>query len=110
MNTQIKGPAIYLAQFAEDEAPFNSLDNITKWVASLGYKGVQIPSWDKRFINIELAAKSKNYCDEIKGIVAQNGLEITELATHLTGQLVATHPAYDILFDNFADPKVHCRL
>lgn len=107
MNTQIKGPAIFLAQFAGDDAPFNNLDNITKWVASLGYKGVQIPSWDNRFIDIKLAAESKDYCDEIKGIANQNGVDITELSTHLQGQLVAAHPAYDLLFDNFANASVH---
>ena len=29
MPTDIKGPAIYLAQFAGDAAPFNSWDSIT---------------------------------------------------------------------------------
>ena len=47
MNT-IQGPAIFLAQFAGDAAPFNSLSAIGRWAASLGYQGVQIPSWDKR--------------------------------------------------------------
>ena len=36
----IKGPAIFLAQFAGDTAPFNSLDSIAAWAAGLGYKGV----------------------------------------------------------------------
>jgi sugar phosphate isomerase/epimerase len=36
-----------------------------------------------------------------------NGLAITELATHLIGQLVAVHPAYDIPFDSFAPPALH---
>lgn len=102
----MKGPALFLAQFAGDSAPFDSLDSITKWAASLGYKGVQIPSWDARMIDLEKAAASKDYCDEIKGIAAGNGIEITELSTHLQGQLVAVHPAYDSAFDGFAAPAV----
>jgi sugar phosphate isomerase/epimerase len=102
--SQIKGPAIFLAQFMGDEAPYNTLPNITAWVKSLGYKGVQIPSWDGRLIDIKRAAESKTYCEEIKG--QTNGLAITELACHLQGQLVASHPAYSELFDAFAAPEV----
>jgi sugar phosphate isomerase/epimerase len=100
----IKGPAIFLAQFLGDEPPFDTLENITAWAKSLGFIGVQIPAWDGRVIDIGIAAESKDYCDELKGTC--NGLEITELATHLQGQLVAVHPAYDILFDGFAAPEV----
>jgi len=102
----IKGPAIFLAQFMGDEAPFNSLENICAWVASYGYKGIQIPTWDSRCINLEKAATSQTYCDEIKGIAANYGLEITELSTHLQGQLVAVNPAYDTMFDAFAPDEV----
>ena len=102
----IKGPAIFLAQFAGDTAPFNSLDAIAGWAAGLGYKGVQIPSWDARLFDLKKAAESKTYCDEVKGTLAQHGLEITELSTHLQGQLVAVHPAYDAGFDGFAAPEV----
>lgn len=107
MATTIKGPAIFLAQFAGDTAPFDSLDNICRWAAGLGYKGVQIPSWVSSFIDLEKAANSKTYADEIKGIVNSHGLEITELSTHLQGQLVAVHPAYDSAFDGFAPASVH---
>ncbi len=102
----MKGPALFLAQFAGDEEPFNSWSSITKWANSCGYKGVQVPSWDSRLIDLERAASSKNYCDEIAGIAAENGVEITELSTHLQGQLVAVNPAYDISFDAFAAPEV----
>lgn len=98
----IKGPALFLAQFMGDEAPFNSLDNICRWAAGLGYTGVQIPTWESRLIDLQKAAESKGYCDELKGRIAGHGLEITELSTHLQGQLVAVHPAYDSLFDGFA--------
>jgi len=103
----IKGPAIFLAQFAGDDAPFNSLDNISRWAAGLGFKGVQIPSWDGRLFDLDKAAQSKDYCDEVKGTLNSYGLELTELSTHLQGQLVAVHPAYDSLFDGFAAPEVH---
>lgn len=103
----IKGPAIFLAQFAGDEAPFNSLPAIADWVAGLGYKGIQIPSWDARLFDLTLAAESQTYCDEIKGMLADKGLAITELSTHLQGQLVAVHPAFDAQFDGFAPPEVH---
>ncbi|MCA0433712.1 MAG: sugar phosphate isomerase/epimerase [Proteobacteria bacterium] len=107
MATNIKGPAIFLAQFAGDAAPFNSFDSITKWAGSLGYKGVQVPSWDGRMMDLKKAAESKTYCDELKGIAKKNGVEITELSTHLQGQLVAVHPAYDEGFDAFAPKEVH---
>ena len=102
----IKGPAIFLAQFAGDKEPFNNLDNISKWASGIGYTGVQIPSWDSKLINLSLASESKDYCDEVKGILSRNGVELTELSTHLQGQLVAVHPAYDIVFDGFADESV----
>jgi sugar phosphate isomerase/epimerase len=98
----IKGPAIYLAQFLGDAPPFNSLDGIASWAAGHGYKGVQLPSWDARLLDLQRAADSKDYCDEIRGVLARHGLEPTELSTHLQGQLVAVHPAYDLAFDGFA--------
>jgi len=109
MASRIKGPAIFLAQFAGDSAPFNSFDAICKWAASLGYKGVQIPSWDGRLFDLKTAGDSKTYCDEIKGVAASHGLTVTELSTHLQGQLVAVNPAYDEAFDAFAPPETHGR-
>ena len=103
----IKGPAIFLAQFMGDEAPFNSLENICQWAADLGYKGVQIPTWESRLIDLKTAAESKDYCDELKGKINSYGLEITELSTHLQGQLVAVHPAYDLMFNAFAPEEYH---
>jgi len=103
---EIKGPAIFLAQFAADVAPFNSLGAIARWAAGLGFKGVQVPSWDKRLFDLEKAAASRTYCDEVKGVVAEAGVEITELSTHLQGQLVAVHAAYDELFDAFAPAEL----
>ncbi len=102
----MKGPAIFLAQFIRDEAPFNSLDGICAWAAGHGYKGIQMPTLDPWLIDLKKAAESKTYCDELNGKVKSYGLEISELSTHLQGQLVAVHPAYDVLFDNFAPAEV----
>lgn len=107
MPATIKGPALFLAQFADDAAPFNSLAEITKWAAGLGYKGVQIPTFDGRLFDLDRAAGSQDYCDAVKGICAEAGVEITELSTHLQGQLVAVNPAYDPAFDAFAPEAVH---
>ncbi|MBV8255245.1 MAG: sugar phosphate isomerase/epimerase [Chitinophaga sp.] len=106
----IKGPGIFLAQFMGDTAPFNSLKSICEWAASIGFKGVQIPTWDTRLINLQQAAESKTYADEIKGIVNAAGLEITELSTHLQGQLVAVNPAFTEMFDQFAPAQYHNNL
>ena len=102
----LKGPAIFLAQFAGDNAPFDRLEHIAQWAASLGYRGVQIPTWDARLFNLERAASSQGYCDEIRGMLTGHGIAVTELSTHLQGQQVAVHPAYDSLFDGFAAPHV----
>ncbi|MBO0127767.1 sugar phosphate isomerase/epimerase [Agrobacterium sp. OT33] len=101
----IRGPAIFLAQFAGDEAPFDTLDNLGQWAASLGYKGIQVPT-DPKLFDLEKAAASRTYCDDIKGRLAEIGVEITELSTHIQGQLVAVHPVYDEMFDGFAPPEL----
>ncbi len=104
--TTIKGPAIFLAQFISSVEPYNSLESICRWAKSLGFVGIQLPTLDARFINLRQAAESKTYADELKGRVNECGLEITELSTHLQGQLVAVHPAYNELFDGFAPEAV----
>ena len=106
MAKNIKGPAIFLAQFVGDATPFNSLPAIAEWASDLGYSGIQIPSGEPKFMDLARAASSKTYCDELKGVCAEAGVEITELSTHIQGQLVAVHPAYDAQFDGFAPPQV----
>ena len=103
----IKGPAIFLAQFLGDQPPFNNLNSICQWAKELGFKGVQIPTWATNYFDLQKAAESKTYADEIKGLVESHGLQITELSTHLQGQLVAVNPAYDQLFDGFAPEAYH---
>ena len=106
MAKNIKGPGIFLAQFVGDAAPFDSLPAIAGWAVGLGYRGIQVPSGEPRFMDLAKAAGSKTYCDELKGICAEAGVEITELSTHVQGQLVAVHPAYDAQFDGFAPREV----
>jgi sugar phosphate isomerase/epimerase len=101
----IKGPGIFLAQFAGDEAPFNTLAGMAQWAAGLGFTGVQIPAWDRRLFDLKLAAGSQSYCEEVLGVVGQTGLAVTELATHLQGQLVVSNAAYDVLLEGFAPPE-----
>jgi sugar phosphate isomerase/epimerase len=105
----VKGPAIVLAPFAGDAAPFHSFDAICRWAAALGYKGVQIPTWDGRLIDLTRAAASKAYCEELTGIAAGHGLTITQLSTCLQGQLVAVNPVYDEAFDGFAPEETRGR-
>ncbi|MCW4115858.1 sugar phosphate isomerase/epimerase [Aurantimonas sp. MSK8Z-1] len=102
----MKGPGIFLAQFAGDTTPFNDLKSIAGWAAGHGYKGIQVPTWDARLIDLRKAAESTGYCEEITGIAREAGVEITDLSTHLQGQLVAVHPAFDEAFDGFAAPEV----
>ena len=98
---KIKGPAIFLAQFLRDQPPYNNLENIGRWVADLGFKGVQIPTWDPRVIDLEKAAESKSYCDDYRAKLAGMGLEPTELGAFLQGQVLAMHPAYEVGFAAF---------
>jgi sugar phosphate isomerase/epimerase len=101
----IKGPAIYLAQFLGDDPPFDNFAHLAQWAAGLGFKGIQVPV-AAQLIDLEQAAASQTWCDDWLGVAADAGVTVTELATHLQGQLVAVHPAYDVLFDGFAAPHV----
>ncbi|MBS1302732.1 sugar phosphate isomerase/epimerase [Loktanella sp. SALINAS62] len=102
----IKGPGLFLAQFIGDDAPFDSWDGITKWAADCGYKGVQVPVWDARIVDLDKLATSQTYCDEWTGQARDNGIEVTDLSSHILGQLVAVHPAYDAWVDGFAPAQV----
>ena len=101
---KMKGPAILLAQFMRDEEPYNSIENIGRWVAGLGYVGVQIPTWDLRIIDLNRAAESKMYCDDYKGKLKEIGLEPTELGGYHAGQVLAVHPTYEVMFEVFHPP------
>ncbi len=101
MSNGIKGPGIFLAQFLDDHAPYDNLENISKWASSLGFKGAQLPTWDSRVIDLDKASSSQTYCDELKGTLSAQGLEVIELASYLQGQCLAMHPAYETLFQPF---------
>ena len=105
----LKGPAIFLAQFLGRESPFDTLEGLARWAADLGYVGIQVPTWDQAYFDLELAADSVGYAADITGQLRAAGVEITELSTHLQGQLVAVHPAYDAMFDGFAPERVRGR-
>lgn len=105
----LKGPGIFLSQFIGQQAPFNSLEGLAQWAASLGYKALQIPCNHPGIFDLQRAASSQTYCDEVRGLLQENGLCISELSTHLEGQLVAVHPAHDAAFDNFAPASVRGR-
>lgn len=102
--TQIQGPAVFLAQFLRDVAPFDNLENLCGWFAGLGYKGVQIPTWDRRVFDLDEAAESQAYCDDFRARLDALGLEPTELSGHLQGQVLAVHPAYEVGFEAFHPP------
>lgn len=102
----MKGPGLFLAQFVGAEPPFDSFEGLTGWAAECGYAGVQVPTAETCLMDLDRAATSTDYCDDLKGRAAEAGVEITELSAHLQGQLVAVHPAYDLAFDGFADQSV----
>ena len=105
----MKGPGLFLAQYVGDRAPYDSLDGLAEFAATCGFSAVQLPTTDPRLIDLSLAASSKTYCDELRGGLAARGLEISELSTHLQGQLLATHPAHTALFEHFAPAALHGR-
>ncbi|MBA7591697.1 hypothetical protein ES708_33858 [subsurface metagenome] len=97
----IKGPGIFLAQFLRNNPPYNTIESLSEWVSGLGYKGIQVPTWDERTIDLKTASESKTYCDKYKGKLEKNGLELIELAAYLQGQVLAIHPAYENMFESF---------
>jgi sugar phosphate isomerase/epimerase len=97
----MKGPGVFLAQFIRDAEPYNSIGSLSRWAASLGYKGIQIPTWDQRVFDLDTAASSKNYCDDYRENRKNEGLEVIELASYLQGQVLAMNPAYEVLFQTF---------
>ena len=105
----IQGPGLYIQQFIGDAAPFNTLDGIAGWAAELGFKGLQVPTHEPHIFDLERAAESDVYCDEIIGILARHGLTLTELSTSRQGHLIAVHPAYDEAVDVFVPPPLRGR-
>jgi sugar phosphate isomerase/epimerase len=105
----IRGPGLFLAQFIGPEPPFDSLDGLAAFASGLGFKGLQIPTFDPGILDIALAAESDAYCDEIRGLLAHHGVQIAELASQRFGHLLAVHLAYDDIADRFAPPALRGR-
>ena len=53
----MKGPAIFLAQFAGATPPFDKLETMAQWAASLGYVGVQVPT-DAALFDLDARARA----------------------------------------------------
>lgn len=101
----MKGPAVFLVQFLGPRAPKNSLPELAEWAAGLGYQGVQIPTFRPDVFDLARAAESRTYCDEIKGMLASHGLQITQLSTHRQGHLVSFNPAYGPYLSAMGPPQ-----
>lgn len=98
---KIQGPGIFIAQFMSDEPPFSTIDSVANWASALGYRGLQVPTWDQRAIDLDLASTSPSYCDDYREALNENGMTLIELASYLQGQVMAMHPAYERLFQPF---------
>lgn len=102
----MKGPAIFLAQFLPPVHESTSLKAMCEWASGLGYNGVQIPTWDERIFDLKRASESQSYCDEVLSTCREAGVEITELSTHLQGQMVAAQDAYSEALDPLAPSEI----
>jgi sugar phosphate isomerase/epimerase len=98
----MRGPGVMLSQMMGDAPPFDSLDGVCAWLAGLGFEGVQVPIHDPRLIDVSAAARDDAYCREFRERLSRHGMEITELAAHRAGQLMAVNPAFAELADAFA--------
>lgn len=86
----LKGPGLFLAQYINQQAPFNSLASFSKWVAEMSFTSIQIPcSSDPTLFNLTKAAESRAYCDDVRGILAEAGIGISSLSTQFNGRLAA---------------------
>ena len=95
----IKGPALFLAQFVQDVPPYDTLEHITRWAKDLGFIGVQIPADDKRLIDLDTAAESKQYCDDLKCCVKDSVQGAREGAEYIRSMLIEVPTR---AFDDFA--------
>jgi sugar phosphate isomerase/epimerase len=100
-SNSIQGPGIFLAQFVRDEPPFNTFSGMCRWAVELGYRGVQVPAWESRLIDLDEAAESSDYCNDWRAKLDLHGLALTELNGALAGQVLAMHPAYEVAFQPF---------
>lgn len=84
------------------------LKKVCETMSEMGYDGLELGLVGDHF-DVEKAAKSKAWCDDFKGRLAEHGLGCWALATHLQSQLVCDE--YDSRHAQFApkalrgDPK-----
>ena len=84
------------------------LAKVCETMAGLGYDGLELGLIGDHF-DVEAAAKSKGWCDDLKGRLAAHGLGCWAISAHLQGQLVCD--VYDARHAGFApkalrkDPK-----
>lgn len=84
------------------------LRDLAKTIGGFGYDGIELGVVPNHF-DVEKAAKSKGYCDDVRGILAEQGLDCWAVSAHLQGQLVCD--VYDARHAAFApkalrkDPK-----
>jgi hypothetical protein len=85
----IKGPGIFLAQFAGDAAPFNTLEGMAAGRRDWALPGFRFRAGTGGCSILKLAAESQAIATRCLAW-PQAGLAVTELSTHLQGQLVAS--------------------
>lgn len=104
MTNRLKGPAIFLAQ-GFGKPGWTTLEECAKTAGSLRYEGMQLPLWVGDLINLNTAAMSTTYCQQLLGKATEAGCPIVEVANHVETQLVRCTPAYQKLFDGFGPEK-----
>ncbi|VFS67747.1 Uncharacterised protein [Raoultella planticola] len=46
-------------------------------------QSIAIPAWDRRLFDVATAAESQAYCDDLTGMLAEHGLVVSELTSHI---------------------------
>ncbi|MGE4564877.1 MAG: sugar phosphate isomerase/epimerase family protein [Victivallaceae bacterium] len=76
------------------------LAELAKKAAAWGYDGLELACRGDHF-NVDLAAESQAYCDDIRATLAKHNLGVWSISNHLSGQLVCD-PNNDSRSDMFA--------
>jgi sugar phosphate isomerase/epimerase len=92
----IKGPGLFIAQFVDADARLGTLEGIAAFAAECGFTALQMPTFYPKIFDLEQAAQSQSYCDDVRGTLSNYGLRISELTSQRQGHLMAVNPAYDL--------------
>ena len=69
------------------------LEWVAQYASSLGYETLELPAWEgSAHFDTPKALMDASYRQGVKDTLARHGLELSALATHLTGQLVLPQP------------------